>query len=119
MTSADMALLSCCSSFPLNVEYFLNVIIIVSNGIHPWFLLGGAGPGAAEEVVVDLGQLELLLGVGHERLLHVAHHLPRDQQGGQQLSFEKSYKQHICYLKASHAHVFELVHVLQVEGDVE
>ena len=60
--------------------------IIVSNGIHPWFLLGGAGPGAAEEVVVYFGELELLLGVGDERLLHVAHHLPRDQQGGQQLS---------------------------------
>ena len=62
----------------------------MSNGILPWLLLGGARPGAAEEVVVDLGELELLLGVGDERLLHVAHHLPRDQQGSQQLSGKKS-----------------------------
>ena len=58
----------------------------MSNKIDPWFLLlGGAGPGAAEEVVVDLGQLELLLGVRNDGLLHVAHDLARDQEGRQQL----------------------------------
>ena len=108
---AEMVLLGCCGC--------CLVFPIVSNGLLPWFLLGGAGPGAAEEVVVDFGQLELLLGVGDERLLHVAHHLPRDQQGGQQLNQKESPDAYFPRLKDSHAHVFELVHVLQVEGDVE
>ena len=69
----------------------------VSSRVTPflaWLLvLGGAGAGAAEEVVVDLDELELLLGVRDQRLLHVAHHLPRDQQRRQQLIRKMSIKE--------------------------
>ena len=40
------------------------------------------------KVVVDLGQLEVLLGVGNDGLLHVANDLARDQEGRQQLKVE-------------------------------
>ena len=55
-------------------------------GSLPWFLFfSGAHAGAAIKVVVHFGQLELLLGVGNDGLLHVAHDLARDQKGRQQL----------------------------------
>ena len=54
--------------------------------IFSWLLFGGARTGAAKQVVVYFGLLDMFLGVGNQGLLHVAHDLARDQEGRQQLS---------------------------------